>query len=106
MKFKFRFYLITVDFYCMKVGAVERERMLPRTGDIIEDDVLISLPSSGVHSNGFRYNLWVCTMSAYYNVNFAHIWQYWMGTEWVILVRFSILTQDADATLQKGQVVI
>lgn len=35
------------------VGAVERDQLMPRIASIQPGDVILALPSSGVHSNGF-----------------------------------------------------
>ena len=35
------------------VGIVERKKILPKINDIKPDDIILGLPSSGFHSNGY-----------------------------------------------------
>lgn len=41
------------DLAGFSVGAVEKSNLMPRINDIRDGDVVIALPSSGVHSNGY-----------------------------------------------------
>ena len=42
-----------IDLAGFSIGVVERENILPNKEAIEEGDIILSIPSSGVHSNGF-----------------------------------------------------
>lgn len=42
------------------VGLADREKILPRTADMGPGDVLVALPSSGLHSNGYSLVRKIC----------------------------------------------
>jgi phosphoribosylformylglycinamidine cyclo-ligase len=56
------------DLAGFTVGAVERENILPHSKDINTGDVIIAIPSSGVHSNGFSL---VRKIMSEYNLSYA-----------------------------------
>lgn len=41
------------DLAGFAVGAVEKNHLMPRINDMKINDIVIGLPSSGIHSNGF-----------------------------------------------------
>lgn len=58
-----------VDVAGTIVGVVDEERLLPRTPEMKSGDVLIALPSSGLHTNGYSLARKVCFEIAKLTVN-------------------------------------
>lgn len=57
------------DIAGFALGAVEKNNMLPRLNLVRSGDVIIGLPSSGIHSNGFSLVRRVLLQA---NLNYTH----------------------------------
>lgn len=88
--------------YC--VGVVEHDAILPRIEEIKEGDVLIGLPSSGVHSNGFSLVNKILEINGYKLTDVAPFSEHGFTFGLELLTPTTLYVKPVLPMLRKGEV--
>ncbi|KXJ75023.1 hypothetical protein RP20_CCG012488 [Aedes albopictus] len=88
--------------YC--VGVVEHDAILPRVDDIKSGDLLIGVPSSGVHSNGFSLVNKILSANGYKLTDVAPFSKHKLSFGMELLKPTTLYIKSVLPVLRKGQV--